>query len=116
MPLSIPQQLSELLKSYKAKAVDGLTVSEGVALVKEATAAMMAIVAVLNEPGEEKKALVLSYVGELVDFLLPKLVAVLPIWARFFAPYFVPLVKQAILALAESWLEKTYLEKFKVAK
>lgn len=112
MPASIPQQLSALLISLKAKVSDGLTIPETIAIVKGTIDACMAIVAVLNEPGTEKKALVLSYLGDLIDFLLAKLIAAMPFYARWVAPYFVPLIKQAILAFADAWLEQNYLLKF----
>jgi hypothetical protein len=115
MPLPIPQQLSQLLKSAKAKASDGLTVPEAIEIVREAVGAGMSIVDVLNQPGSEKKALLLSYLSDLVDFLLEKLIAALPFYARWVAPYFVPMIKQAVLAFADAWLEQNFLAKFKSA-
>lgn len=111
--LPIPQQLSALLASIKAKVTDGLTIPEALALIQEAIAAFMAAVAVLNEPGTEKKALVLAYLSDLIDFLLAKLISLMPFYARWVAPYFAPILKQAILAFANEWLERNYLQNFK---
>ena len=110
---TIPQQLAAVITSAKAKASDGLTVAEGIAIVKEAVATGMAILADLQKPGVEKKTLLLSYTAELVDFLLTKLVALLPFYARWAAPYFLPALKQAILAAADAWLEQVYVTRFK---
>lgn len=125
MPSStIPQQLSQLLNSIKAKVKSGLTLPEGFALVQEMIETGMGIVALLNQPGEEKKALLLAYLSDLIDFLITFVVAAItakmPLMSKMVAswviPYFVPFFKQAIMAFANAWLEKHYLAKLSVFK
>lgn len=124
--LPIPRQLADLIASIKAKASDGLTIAEIRALVNEAIATGMPIVDLLAAPGPEKKALLLSYVGQLIDFLaellVTQIIARMPAvsiarWvAAFVVPYVLPLIKQAILAAADAWLEQNYLTHFKFAE
>jgi hypothetical protein len=117
---SIPQQLSALLNSIKSKVKDGLTIPEAYSLVQEMIDTGMGIVALMKEPGEEKKAMLLSYLSDLIDYLVTFIVAAIVVKMPFFSrivasyvvPYIVPPLKQAILKYADAWLEKNYLAKF----
>ena len=114
--LTIKQQIASLVESFKAKAADGLTFIEIFAFIRELIAALMAIVSVLDVPGEEKRNLVMQAVSEVLDYALVLLAFPgLPFWLRMILSYAGPAIKAFLLSQAELWLEQNYLAKFKPA-
>jgi len=113
VPATLDQQIDTLIARYAELAADGLTWPEGVQLGKEFTAAAMKIAADLNEPGANKRAFVLAAVRKFSDVILSSIdLPFLPWWLRLALPWIRPILAQALTAIAEAWLEKTYLERF----
>lgn len=111
--LTFDQQIANLIALYRTKAADGLTWPELIDLVKAFVETAMQFAADLQQPGADKRALVLAAVGQLLDVVLAYLnLPFLPWWLRLALPYFLPLIRQAVIDTADAWLEKTYLQKF----
>ena len=110
--LSIDQQIQALIASFRLKAADGLTFSEFLQLLDEFTAAVMDTVAVLNKPGEEKKAIVLAAVGNLFDALVPTIALPLPWYLAWLSPVIRPILRYVIISTASALIEQLYTAKF----
>lgn len=101
--------LKAFIDSVKLKAADGLTLEEAFAILVEFVEFAVLAAKELSNPGPEKKAIVLAWVGTLFDTIAP-LVPV-PFWFRPFQPFTSPLLRHLVLQLAGAIIEKVYREK-----
>lgn len=116
-PTSFDQQVADLIKHFTEAAADGLTWQETIALGKDFTAAAMEYAELEKLPGASKKAIVLTAARRLLDAVLPALeIPGLPWYVALVLPWLRPLLLQALMAIAEAWLEKTYAESYAPAK
>lgn len=98
-------KLTAFVESVKEKAKDGLTLEEAFAILFEFVEFAVAAAKELNNPGPEKRALVLEWVGKLFDVVAP-LVPV-PVWYRLLQPLTRPLVRHLVMTLAGAAIEWT---------
>ena len=111
---NVKAEIAKLVASFKEKAESGLSYLEIAAFIKELLAALMAVAALGNLSGEEKRTLVLQAVSEVLDYVLVIGLA----WpglgwiATFILTFFGPAIKAALMALADNWLETIFLAKF----
>lgn len=116
-PDSFDQQVANLIANFTEAAADGLTWSESITLAKDFTAAVMEFAELRQLPGATKKAIVLRAVRQLLEAILPAIaIPGLPWYVRLALPWIMPLVRQALMAIAEAWLEKTYAETYAPTK
>jgi hypothetical protein len=118
--IEIKTQFTDLVNFTVQSVKDGLSWDELLILQKKFTDSAMAIVAVGNLTGPERKAYVLEAVGMLFDALVGRVsLLVLPwylAWILWFiAPAIRPLMRQVFIAAASSLIEQLFAEKFKVA-
>jgi hypothetical protein len=99
-------RMQAFIESVKVKAKDGLSLEEAFSILHDFIEMAVEAAKELGNPGAEKRAIVLQWVGTLFDVLAP-LVPV-PLWFKLLQPFTRPIVRQVVLALAGALLEKTY--------
>jgi hypothetical protein len=112
--IDIKAAVAKLVASFKKKAEGGLSYLEIAAFVKELVGELMALVAIADLPGPEKRALVLQAVSEVLDYVLAAGLAFpgLPMLVRLVLTFCGPAIKAALMALADNWLETIFAAKF----
>lgn len=103
------QSLKAFLADAQAKFKDGLSLAEAGQLLLSFLSLAVELANSLKNPGPEKKAIVLQWVGIAFDTLAP-LVPV-PLWYRVVQPFLRPHVRTLILALADGMIEYVYRHK-----
>lgn len=101
--------LKAFLASAQAKYADGLTLQEFGQLLTEFIGLAVDLARDLQNPGPEKKALVLTWIGIAFDTLVPLIP--MPVWYRVFVPFVRPVLRQLLLAFAGGMIETLYRNK-----
>lgn len=99
-------KVTAFIEKVKADAKDGLTLPGAAQIVYAFIELAVGAAQELGNPGPEKKALVLQWVGVLFDAIAP-LVPV-PTFYRLLQPFVRPYVKQFVLLVADGLLEVVY--------
>lgn len=98
-------KLTAFVESVKEKSKDGITFEEAFAILYEFVAFAVEAAKELQNPGPEKRAIVLSWVGKLFDVLAPLVVMALPKWYWPLVPVVRPINRQIVLAAAGALIE-----------
>jgi hypothetical protein len=106
--MEFEKSLKAFIESAKAKAADGLNLEEAFSILIEFVQLAVTLAKDLKNPGPEKRALVLLWVGVLFDNIAP-LVPV-PFWYVPFQVFVRPLNRHIVLMVAAAFLEKFYKE------
>lgn len=106
--MDFENSLKAFIESTKLKAKDGLSLEEAFSILIDFVQLAVTLAKDLQNPGPEKRALVLHWVGVLFDTLAP-LVPV-PVWYLPFQIFVRPLNRYIVLTVAAALLERFYKE------
>lgn len=104
-------KLQAFIDAARTKAKDGLTLEEAFTILYDFVVLATGLAEDLRNPGPEKRAIVLQWVGILFDTLAPLVVSALPIWLKWYhllVPFVRPANRQIVLAIAAAILERVY--------
>lgn len=110
--MEFEKKLQAFIDSVKLKATDGLTLEEAFSILIEFVEFAVFAAKDLANPGPEKRAIVLKWVGILFDTIAP-LVPV-PLWWKPIQIFTRPIFRMIVLQLSAAILEKVYREKVNV--
>lgn len=103
---SIVNEVSKFIGAAKDAAKGGLSLAEAYALLTDGIATFMKLVAALQAPGEDKKALVISACLDLYDVISPKIVV--PYVPFFLQSYIKSQIRAAIAPTLSLVIDKLY--------
>lgn len=104
-------KLQAFIDAARTKAKDGLTFEEAFTILYDFVVLATSLASDLRNPGPEKRAIVLQWVGILFDTVAPLMVSAMPLWLQWyqlFVPYVRPYNRQIVLAVAAAILERVY--------